>query len=139
MSFTAVIPPRGRIVLAAWTALPCAALAPLFWRCGFGAGLCATLAALALPAGVWCRACSFAAVFTPGSLTVSAGILHVTVRRVPRAAACGTACFSTPLLRLAGCRLAALYTAGGTVWLPALPQADAARLAVWGAGAEAAP
>ncbi len=134
MKLTAVIPPRGRLVLAAWAALPCAALAPFcFWQ-SIGGGLAFTLAAAALVFGVWCRACSFVAAADGEALRLYAGILYAAERRTARAAVCGAVRCSTPLLYLAGCRLVVLRTAGGVLLLPAVAAADAERFTAWAAG-----
>lgn len=137
MQYTAIVPPRGRIVLAVWAALPAAAAAPfLYWQ-SIWAGAFFTLAAAVLVFGVWCRAASFAAVADETAICLYAGILYPVQRRAPRDAVCGAVRFSTPLLYLAGCRLVVLHTAGGSILLPAVSAAAAQQLCAWSARQDA--
>lgn len=124
-----VMPPRGRAVLCVWAALPGAAGAPFaFWRSlTAGAVFCALWAVLI--AGVWVRACSFAAALSEQTLTVYAGVVFPVRRAMPRRAVTGVRCLHTPLLRLARVRLLLIEAPGARLLLPAVPEAQALRLA----------
>lgn len=125
---------RGRLVLAAWAALPCALLALPGFRLGPGWGLllCGLAAALGLAAWAW--GCSFAAAATGSTLRLYTGLFFLRERRIPQAAVCGCTQLATPLLRLAGCRMLLLYTPGRVHMLPVLARPDAEWLAAWAAG-----
>ena len=67
----------------------------------------------------------------PAALTLRGSFWFDSVRVVRRRTVTQLYCVATPLLRLADCRVAVLFTPGGRIWLPGLRRADAARLVAW--------
>lgn len=134
---TLILNRRSRAVLLAWTLVPGAAAAPfIFWQSRLaGAAFC--LAWAAVLAGVWAWSVSFAAVLADGRLTVCSGIAWPTERTARTGAVAGARLLTTPLLRLARCRLVLIYTAGGTLVLPAVDAAEAQALCAALAGEQA--
>jgi membrane protein YdbS with pleckstrin-like domain len=128
---TVVIPPKGRLVLLGWAAIPCCLLAPFFFWRGVGPGCLFLLAALVLCFAVYARSISFVAAADGALLCVFSGVLFTKMRRVPLGSVCGAQRMATPLLSLAGCRIVVFYTAGGAVYLPALSREDAEALCAW--------
>ena len=129
MTMTLILGRRSRAVLLAWAFVPGAAAAPfVFWQSrAAGALFCLAWAAVLAGVGGW--AVSFAAALdAAGRLTVCCGILWPTERTLRPGAAVGTRLLATPLLRLARCRLVLIYTAGGTLVLPAVDVAGAQAL-----------
>jgi len=124
-----VIPPHGRAVLCVWAAVPGVMGAPFaFWRGIFtGVVFCALWAALA--AGVWVRACGFAAALNERTLTVYVGVTFTAQRAIPRRAVTGVRCFCTPLMYLAQVRLLLVEAPGARVLLPAVRAEQAEQLA----------
>lgn len=124
-----VVPPRGRALLCVWAGVPCALLSPfLFWRGPAAGGVFCALWA-AWEAGVWVRAVSFAAALGARTLTIYAGVTFPTRRAVPRAAVTDVRCLRTPLARWAGVSSVVVTAPGARLWLPAVPAAQAERLA----------
>ena len=117
---------------------------PLVSRCILAGGLLAAgLAAGLLVSARWAGpagAAAAAAVWVwtgrtlelhPDALTLRGSFWFDTVRVVRRRTVTQLYCVATPLLRLADCRVAVLFTPGGRIWLPGLRRADAARLVAW--------
>lgn len=123
-----VIQPRGRAVLCFWAAVPGLLAAPfLFWQgVGWGVLFCALWAAVVFC--VWARACSFVAAVTPQVLQVQSGIAFYVCRTLPRAGITSVLRIDTPLLRLAGASVLAVFSPGLCALLPAIPREQAQAL-----------
>lgn len=122
-------PRRGRAVVLAWLGLFWAALcalaawqAPSWERLTGALGAAAGLLLWRRMKGVrlrWNAA---------GRLTLASGRLLPLETTLPPGAVLRVSVSSTPLLRLAGCRLVTLHTLHGQILLPGLDAADAAAL-----------
>ena len=124
-----IIPPRGRAVLCVWNAIPGLVIAPfVFWQ-SIPAGCLFSLLWCGLLGLLYFRACSFAAVLGANTLTVYSGIVVPVRQTVPRRAVTGVYQLRTPLLRLSGTSLLLISTPGTRLLLPAVPAAQAGRLA----------
>lgn len=99
-----IIPPRGRVVLCCWAAIP------------------------GLVAVVYQRACSYAATLGAETLTVYSGIVFPLRRAIRRRAITGLFRLRTPLLRLAGVSVVVITAPGTRLILPAVPAEQAAAL-----------
>lgn len=120
-----IIPPKARAVLCVWAVLPGLVCAPfVFWQSLLFGGLFCLLWAGAVFL-LWARACSFAAVLTPGSLVVHAGAAFVVTRQVPRRAVTGVQLLRTPLLWMAGGSVLIVRCPGTQLLLPGVPAAQA--------------
>lgn len=103
-----IIPPRGRVVLCCWAAIPGLLAAPfVFWQ-SLPAAMVFCLLWAALVAVVYQRACSYAAALGAETLTVYSGIVFP--------------------LRLAGVSVVVITAPGTRLILPAVPAEQAAAL-----------
>lgn len=123
-----IIPPRGRVVLCCWAAIPGLLAAPfVFWQ-SLPAGMVFCLLWAALVAVVYQRACSYAAALGAETLTVYSGIVFPLRRAIRRRAVTGLFRLRTPLLRLAGVSVVVITAPGTQLILPAVPAEQAAAL-----------
>lgn len=120
---------KGRAVLLAWAGMAGALLLPFaFWQGAVpGLVLCAVLAALLWWLSAWASGWKLT-LLPGGGLAVQYGLVWQSRRALAPGAVIAATRLSTPLLRLAGCRMVLLQTAGGVVVLPCLQRQQAAAL-----------
>ena len=123
------LPRRGRTVVLVWLCLFWAAVcAAAGWQ---APGWQGPVGAVGAAAGIllWRRLAGLRLVLqTGGRLTVHSGRLLPLETVLPAGAVLRVSVASTPLLRLAGCRLVTLHTLHGKVPLPGLSAQQAAAL-----------
>lgn len=123
------LPRAGRTVVLVWLCLFWAAVCALAgWRAPGWQGAAGAAGAVA---GVllWRRLRGLRLVLEPGGrLTLESGRLLPLQTTLPPGAVLRVTVSSTPLLRLAGCRLVTLHTLHGSIPLPGLAAAQAEAL-----------